>query len=648
MRYLIVDDNEDNLKFLGLILRNEGHHVTQARNGREALEAARGLLPDVAVSDILMPEMDGFMLCRVWQEDPALRGIPFVFFTATYTTQEDETFALSLGARAFLRKPADPVTFLASMEEILKDLPSKPPPAAPKRLEHEDFLALYSQRLVEKLEHRSASLAASEERYRKLFECMRDAIFLADPRTGILLDANSAACNLVGRSREELVGQALEALHPPEEASTYREVFRQQAASGGSRFLTGLTVQHQDGRRIPVEVSASTFETSEGPAMIGVYRDVTERARAEEALRESEERFRTLVSQSPDGIFLADLEGRLLSVNEEMCRRLGYSEAELLSMNIWDLLPARFRSQQEHRMVSILKGEQLDEAAEYEVRTKDGSLRLIDVRSAPYKIGGKIVAFHGIARDITDRRRAEEDLRKAQEQLAEARNLQTIGMIAGGVAHEVRNPLFALTTIAAALEQKLADRPELEEYTGHITEQTKRLNELMNDLLALGRPIPEEQFRPCLLREVLSQAIARIEKSDPGACRRCVMTCSEEAFAVQGIAEKLEQVFFNLVHNALALSPREAPLEIRIWREGSSVCLSVSDRGPGIPPEFLPRLFQPFATKRKGGTGLGLAIVQKIVSAHGGTISGANNDPPPGATFTVWLPLALEETVEGP
>jgi PAS domain S-box-containing protein len=640
MRYLIVDDNEDNLKFLGLILRNEGHYVIQARNGREALDAARGLPPDVAVSDILMPEMDGFMLCRVWQEDPALRKIPFVFYTATYTTQEDETFALSLGARAFIRKPADPVAFLASMEAILKDLPSEPPPAAPERLEHEDFLALYSQRLVEKLEHRSASLAASEERYRKLFECMRDAIFLADPRTGILLDANSAACKLVGRTREELLGLGQEALHPPEEASTYREVFRQQAASGESRFLTGLTVQHRDGRRIPVEVSTSTFETAGGQAMIGLFRDVTERARAEEALRESEERFRTLVSQSPDGIFLADLEGRLLSVNEEMCKRLGYPEAELLSMSIWDLLPARFRSQQEGRMVSIFKGVQLDEAAEYEVRTKDGSVRLIDVRSAPYKIGGKVVAFHGIARDITERRRAEEDLRKTQEQLAEARNLHTIGMIAGGVAHEVRNPLFALTTLTTALEKRLTDRPELAEFTGHIVAQTKRLNELMNDLLALGRPIPEEQFAPCLLREIYSMAVARIEKTYPGACDRCRMTCPDESFPIHAVAEKLEQVVYNLVDNALTLSPTEEPLEIRIWREGPSVCLSVTDRGPGISPELEPKLFQPFASKRKGGTGLGLAIVHKIVSAHGGTVTAVNNDPPPGATFTVRLPLA--------
>ncbi len=242
--------------------------------------------------------------------------------------------------------------------------------------------------------------------------------------------------------------------------------------------------------------------------------------------------------------------------------------------------------------------------------------------------------------EMEERERAQEALERSLQRLERAKNLEAIGMIAGGVAHEVRNPLFAISTIVTALERKLSHQPEFAEYTAHIAEQTRRLNELMNDLLTLGRPILLEEFRPCPMREVVSQALTRLDGVHPGACIRCTVQAPAEPLAVSGVRDKLEQVIFNLLHNAFQFSPEEERLEVRIWRAGPLVGFSVTDHGPGVPAEMLPILFQPFASKRKGGTGLGLAIVQKIVNAHGGTVEAANNDPPPGATFTVRLPLA--------
>ncbi|KAA0002159.1 MAG: PAS domain S-box protein, partial [Thermoplasmata archaeon] len=141
------------------------------------------------------------------------------------------------------------------------------------------------------------------------------------------------------------------------------------------------------------------------------------RKRAEEALKESEEKYRTLVEQSPDGIFIVDLQGNFLSVNKAMCNVLRYSEKELLSMNIWDVVPKRYQKLYKKRIAKILKGEHLTEPAEYEVKARDGKVYTIEVRSVPYIKAGKIVGFQGIARDVTERKKMEKELKKNLEYL---------------------------------------------------------------------------------------------------------------------------------------------------------------------------------------------------------------------------------------
>ncbi|MGA9750243.1 MAG: PAS domain S-box protein [Acidobacteriota bacterium] len=471
----------------------------------------------------------------------------------------------------------------------------------------------------------------------RIFEGSRDAVFITDEQSRFTA-ANAAAERLTGYSRDELMAMSIPDLHEELDLAAYRAFHHRIMA--GEEILTEARIRKKDGTKVETEFSNSLIVIDGRRFMHTTARDISERRRAEESLRESEEHYHTLVAQSPDGIFHADLRGRFLSVNERMCVELGYSEAEILAMGIWDIVPARYKAQHQDRLARILRSELVDDAAEYEVRTKDGRTRLIEIRSAPYRKCGKVVGFHGIARDVTDRRRAEEELRRALHDLAKAKQVETIGLIAGGVAHEVRNPLFAITTIVTALERKLADQPEYGEYVMHIKEQNRLLNALMNDLLSLGRPIPQESFKEFHCRGLVAQALARLGREHPGASARCRLALPPEIIMGWGAPDKIEQVLFNLLNKAFEFSPPDEPLTVRIWRDGAHVCLAISDHGPGIPEEMMPKLFQPFASKRKGGTGLGLAIVHKIVTAHGGTAEAANNEPPPGATFTVRLPLA--------
>ena len=160
MKILLVDDLDANLKLLELLLASQGHGTTRAMNGREALRQAREDRPDLVISDILMPVMDGYALCRAWGEDPALRKVPFIFYTATYLSEEDEAFALSLGAAAFLRKPMDPFPFLDKVQEVLRRAQADLLPPGPDLPTDEGtYLKLYNERLIQKLDQRTQMLA---------------------------------------------------------------------------------------------------------------------------------------------------------------------------------------------------------------------------------------------------------------------------------------------------------------------------------------------------------------------------------------------------------------------------------------------------------------------------------------------------------
>lgn len=237
------------------------------------------------------------------------------------------------------------------------------------------------------------------------------------------------------------------------------------------------------------------------------------------------------------------------------------------------------------------------------------------------------------AEDITERKRMEEDLRKSKR-------MELLGQVAGGVAHEVRNPLNAILAISEALHQDLEDSPGHDVYLQQIRTQVDRLSRLMQDLLDLGRPLQSSLLERQSIATVCETAVNLWKQSEAskgyevhivGPPSGIDTTCSCDI-------ARLQQVFINLLENAAQHSPEgEILLEILESDEGM-VRVRVTDRGSGIPPKDIDKVFDPFFTARKGGTGLGLSIVKHIVDVHGGGILIWNNDPPPGCTVEISLP----------
>jgi signal transduction histidine kinase len=261
---------------------------------------------------------------------------------------------------------------------------------------------------------------------------------------------------------------------------------------------------------------------------------------------------------------------------------------------------------------------------------KDGTRVPVEVRARFFEEGARRLRVSAI-RDLTENARLRDDLRR-QETLA------TVGALVAGVAHEVRTPLFSISATLDAFEGGTA--AEHGEANSLLRAQVKRLSNLMSDLLDYGRPPTLELERGGLV-EIVDRAVRLCAELAAEADVRVGTTFPLDPVTVDRDARRLEQAFQNLIANAIQHSPRGSEIKVTMQearrRSRDYVVCRVEDQGPGIPPEALSHLFEPFFTCRKGGTGLGLPIVQRIVEAHGGSVS-VENRPSGGAAFTVSLP----------
>ncbi|MBN1534833.1 MAG: PAS domain S-box protein [Spirochaetes bacterium] len=315
-RILVADDIEENLYLLRALLEGHGYSVEQAANGSEALVSALAVLPDLIITDILMPVIDGFTLCRIWKSDRRLLRIPFIFYTATYTDPLDEQLAIDMGADAFIIKPTEPEDFLKRVEDVLVlseqgklSVPKKP------RAGDETILKNYNEALIRKLEHKmlvlekanrdlesemlardraEKALWESEQRYRSLFENSMDGVLLTEPN-GSILSANPEACRIFGRTEEEIIRIGRNGVVDQNDTALH-EALTERDRTG--RFTGELTLLRSDGSRFPCEVSSAMFRDSDGNLKTSmVLRDITERKNNERTLIAALQEKNTLIKE---------------------------------------------------------------------------------------------------------------------------------------------------------------------------------------------------------------------------------------------------------------------------------------------------------------------------------------------------------------
>ncbi|TET65101.1 PAS domain S-box protein, partial [Candidatus Aerophobetes bacterium] len=335
MKILIVDDNEKNLYLLETVLEGSGYEVAKARNGIEALQKLKKDSIDIIISDILMPKMDGFQLCRECKRDQELRKIPFIFYTATYTDKEDEEFALSLGAEKFIVKPVRPSLFLKILKDVIREY-REGRLIAPKRPTKKEtlYLSQYNERLIKKLEKKmleleeaSKTVKESEQKYRELIDNANDAVIFIEP-TGYLSFVNPKFCQTMGYTLEEAKKLHFSKLVHPEDSAMVAENFKKRVSGEEVPREYEFRTLTKSGKTVHVEYNSTVIEREGRVVGIqAVARDITRRKQAEEELKQYREHLEELVEQRT-----AKLEETLKHLEKEVSERKQMEE-ELRNLN---------------------------------------------------------------------------------------------------------------------------------------------------------------------------------------------------------------------------------------------------------------------------------------------------------------------------
>ena len=531
-RVLLVDDKDENRYLLRVLLAGRGWTVDEARHGAEALGKARQSPLDLIISDLLMPEMDGYTLLRQWKADERLQRIPFIVYTATYTDPKDERLALDLGADAFIIKPTEPELFLEQIEKVRAKVHSGdwPEPRQPVG-EEKVLLKEYSEALVRKLEARALQL--------------------------------------------------------------------EQA----NRHLAAEIIEHKQ---------------------------------AEEALA----MMRFSVDRAGDSIFWISRAGRILYANDAACAGRGYSREELLGMDIFALDPDYQPGVWGPHFEDLKRRGTITHETRH--RTKDGRVFPVEVNANYVFINGQEFNFATL-RDLTERRK--------QERLAlRSQRMESIGTLAGGIAHDLNN---ALAPILMSGELLRMQYPQESTLLDAILACTGRAADMVRQLLNFAKGAEGE--RVALQPGRLVREMEKLVQGSFPKNIRLAVKCDPKLPPVRGDATQLHQVLLNLCVNARDAMPDGGTLTLAAERRevdacyagsepgarpGSYVVLCVRDTGTGIPPEILDRIFDPFFTTKDPdkGTGLGLSTVLGIVKGHGGFLQ-VCSQPGHGTTFTVHLPV---------
>jgi PAS domain S-box-containing protein len=525
-------------------------------------------------------------------------------------------------------------------------------------------VALHSMELEEQRKQAEEALRRSEKRFRALIENSADAISLIDA-TGTVLYNSPPYRRLLGYSEEERRGRNTFELVHPDDRERLLGLFARILQKPDQVVVPPTRIRHADGSWHWIEgVATNLLAEPSVQAIVVNFRDITERRQAEEALRESEDKFKYVFDHSIVGKSITLPSGKM-SVNEAFCEMLGYTAEELQSQRWQDITHPDDIELTQGAIGPVLAGEKGSVRFTKRYVRKDGSIVWADASTFLRRDKeGKPLYFMTTVTDITERKQAEEELknyqdqleglveertrelREAQEQLIRQEKLAVLGQLAGGVGHELRNPLGAIKNAAYYLNMVLEDPdPETREMLEVLDKEVGTAERIIASLLDYARARPPTVRRVDLndvVRETLSRtplpAAPNIEVS---------LQLDEDLPPILADPDQLSQVLGNILGNAIQAMPDGGHLTVRTAQEGPDwVTVSVADTGAGISEENLSKIFEPLFTTKAKGIGLGLAVVKTLVEGHGGTI-GVESRVGAGSTFTVRLPLGVSAAVEG-
>ena len=486
------------------------------------------------------------------------------------------------------------------------------------------------------------ALRANEGKYRSLFEKSTASITLVD-ESGVVIDCNRATEEITGYSKNEIIGESFEKLITldPKDLPTLMELY-ENLLTGQDIKPHELEIINKDAERRWINIFVSKL--FKGKDIVGfqiIASDITERKHAEEALRESEGKFRELANLLPQIVFEIDLEGNFTFANRYGLESCGYSQKDIdEGLNALQLFIQEELDRVADNIQRIMGGEQF-ENHEYTILRKDGSTFPALIYSSSIIRDGKSVGLRGIVLDITDRKRAEEKLKKTLSELERSnKELEHFAYIA---SHDLKEPLRMISSYVQLLERRYKGKldADADEYISYAVDGAKRMQNLINDLLSYSRVSTRgKDFERTNIEEVLNNALSNLGLmvEDNGA-----VVTHDSLPLLKADDVQLIQLFQNLVGNAIKFRGANPPkVHFSAKKSQNEWLFSIEDNGIGIESKYAERAFLIFQRLHHKdeypGTGIGLAVCKRIIERHNGRIW-FESEPGRGTTFYFTIPI---------
>jgi PAS domain S-box-containing protein len=494
-------------------------------------------------------------------------------------------------------------------------------------------------------------LRESEERFRRTFELAGSGLahIGMDRR---FIRVNRRLCEILGYPEHELLKLRGKDISHPEDSDVINEQRPRLYAGEIDEVRLEKRYVKKDGSVVWVQFTMVVERGADGRPKyeIAIYDDITARRQAEEALRQSEERFRRTFELAGSGLAQVSLDGRFLRVNPRVCEIFGYSERELCALTVKDISHPEDRDLADEPRARVIAGELNSARLEKRYLRKDGKLIWVSIAIAMERDAeGRALYAISVLDDVTERKQAEEALRQAHEELK--RSNSELEQFAYVASHDLQEPLRMVSSYTQLLVRRYRDKLDNDatEFMAYIVDGAARMKQLIEDLLAYSRVgTKATEFRPVELEKSVRRAIGNLKASidESGAA------VSHDPLPTLPVDEvQLAQVFQNLMGNALKFRSASAPrIHVGVNERQDHWEIAVRDNGIGIEPQYFERIFMLFQRlHNKGeypGTGIGLAIVKKVIERHGGQVR-VESKLGEGSAFIFTLPKHRKEAGNG-
>ncbi len=481
-----------------------------------------------------------------------------------------------------------------------------------------------------------------------LYNALTEAVLATSLDKRLIVYWGKGAEVMFGYSAREAIGRTTEFLYP--DAVSFCRIYELAAPAIREHgyWRAEWEFRRRDGSTFPAEATATTFlQTEADTFIVYVVRDITERKQAEEALRRTDAELLRIMGAVSDYLYSAEIDrsGQLIyRYYSPVVERTTGRPAEFYMQG-----PERWLStivsedhpRLEKAFLRIKTGKSDHEEEEYRIVLPDGTIRWVRDSVKAQKLEDGTISLDGVVSDITQRKQDEHEKTRLQKQVIENSQLAAIGATAAEIAHEIGNPLNAMSLTVELLEQRLSkEGAHLDEAVRSgmqsLGKEIRRLNNLLSGLRTLFRR-EEYRFQPTSLAVIAGEILTMEKENYAVKGIRVEQIFPEDLPLIRADHDKLKQALWNLCKNAVEAMTHGGTLTIRAYRSGSGVVLKIADTGVGVSPSI--DIFDPFTTTKTSGSGLGLVVVRQVVAAHGGNLS-YSSEPGKGTTFLLTLPQA--------